>query len=116
MDLFRNSNAEVQASEIVSKIRDFQGSRAPYRPPRIVRTCRPPSHRETRQLEIPEQSRVWWCPTSVLFSLRLYAAGSMESDGRAKRYFSDVYVSSYNPTHSALIESRQGITHTPDPP
>src|SRR6266702_3750224 len=68
------------------------------------------------ELEIPEQSRVWWCPTSVLCSLRLHAAGPIDSDVRGKRYFSDVYVSSYTPTLSALIESRKGITHTPDPP
>ncbi|KAH9060651.1 CHAT domain-containing protein [Lactarius vividus] len=68
------------------------------------------------ELEIPEQSRVWWCPTSVLCSLPLHAAGPIESDGGRKRYFLDVYVSSYTPTLSALIESRKGITHTPDPP
>ncbi|KAH8988386.1 CHAT domain-containing protein [Lactarius akahatsu] len=68
------------------------------------------------ELEIPEQSRVWWCPTSVLCSLPLHAAGPIESDGKRKRYFSDVYVSSYTPTLSALIESRKDITHTPDPP
>ncbi|KAH9068001.1 CHAT domain-containing protein [Lactarius deliciosus] len=68
------------------------------------------------ELEIPEQSRVWWCPTSVLCSLPLHAAGPIESDGKRKRYFSDVYVSSYTPTLSALIESRKDSTHTPDPP
>ncbi|KAI9454649.1 CHAT domain-containing protein [Lactarius psammicola] len=68
------------------------------------------------ELEIPEQSRVWWCPTSVLCSLPLHAAGPIESEGRGKRYFSDVYVSSYTPTLSALIESRKGITHTSDSP
>ncbi|KAI9435726.1 CHAT domain-containing protein, partial [Lactarius indigo] len=68
------------------------------------------------ELEIPEQSRVWWCPTSALCSLPLHAAGPIESDGRRKRYFSDVYVSSYTPTLSALIESRKGFAHTSDPP
>lgn len=68
------------------------------------------------ELEVPEQSRVWWCPTSVLCSLPLHAAGPIESDGGGKRYFSDVYVSSYTPTLSALIESRKDITHTLDPP
>jgi len=68
------------------------------------------------ELEIPEQSRVWWCPTSVLCSLPLHACGPIESEGKAKRYFSDIYVSSYTLTLSALIESRKGILHTPDPP
>lgn len=67
-------------------------------------------------LGVPEQSRVWWCPTSVLCSLPLHAAGPIESDDRGKRYFSDIYVSSYTPTLSALIESRKGTTHTSDPP
>ncbi|KAI0298339.1 CHAT domain-containing protein [Multifurca ochricompacta] len=38
-------------------------------------------------LGVPEQSRIWWCPTS--------------------RYFSDLYIPSYTPTLSALIESRK---------
>ena len=68
------------------------------------------------ELGIPEQSRVWWCPTSVLCSLPLHAAGPIESEGGVKRYFSDLYVSSYTPSLSALIESRKGITHTIEPP
>ena len=67
------------------------------------------------ELEIPEQSRVWWCPTSVLCSLPLHAAGPIESEDGAKRYFSDVYVSSYTPSLSALIESRKGITLSTEP-
>ncbi|KAI0252308.1 CHAT domain-containing protein [Lactifluus subvellereus] len=68
------------------------------------------------ELGIPEQSRVWWCPTSVFCSLPLHAAGPIESEGRVKRYFSDIYVSSYTQSLSALIESRKGITHTIEPP
>jgi CHAT domain-containing protein len=68
------------------------------------------------ELGIPEQSRVWWCPTSVLCSLPLHAAGPIESEDGVKRYFSDVYVSSYTPSLSALIESRKGITHSTEPP
>ncbi|KAI0285177.1 CHAT domain-containing protein [Russula brevipes] len=69
-----------------------------------------------RKLRIREQSRVWWCPTSVFCSLPLHAAGPIETKDGVKRYFSDVYVSSYTPTLSALIESRKGITDTPRPP
>jgi tetratricopeptide (TPR) repeat protein len=75
-----------------------------------------PVMEKLHELEIPEQSRVWWCPTSVLCSLPLHAAGPIEPDRGRKRYFSDLYVSSYTPTLSALIESRRGLTHTPDPP
>src|SRR6266702_3671737 len=33
-----------------------------------------------RQLNIPEQSRIWWCPTSVFCSLPLHAMGPIPSD------------------------------------
>ena len=60
-----------------------------------------------RKLNVPEQSRVWWCPTSVFCSLPLHAMGPVRSDGHAKLYFSDLYIPSYTPTLSALIESRK---------
>jgi len=59
------------------------------------------------ELNIPEQSRVWWCPTSVFCSLPLHAMGPIPSDDGVKRYFSDLYIPSYTPTLSALIESRK---------
>ncbi|KAH9956725.1 CHAT domain-containing protein [Russula dissimulans] len=68
------------------------------------------------ELGIPEQSRVWWCPTSVFCSLPLHAAGPIESKGCIKQYFSDLYVSSYTPSLSALIESRKGIVANSEPP
>ncbi|KAH9994307.1 CHAT domain-containing protein [Russula compacta] len=58
------------------------------------------------ELKVPEQSRLWWCPTSVFCSLPLHAMGPIRSDGRNKSYFSDLYIPSYTPTLSALIESR----------
>ena len=58
------------------------------------------------ELGIPEQSRVWWCPTSVFGHLPLHAMGPIPSSGKRKRYFSDMYISSYTPTLSALITSR----------
>jgi CHAT domain-containing protein len=58
-----------------------------------------------RQLNVPEQSRVWWCPTSVFCSLPLHAMGPIPSDdGGEDRYFLDIYISSYTPTLSALVE------------
>ena len=59
------------------------------------------------KLNVPEQSRVWWCPTSVFCSLPLHAMGPIPSDGPTKLYFSDLYIPSYTPTLSALIESRK---------
>jgi hypothetical protein len=58
------------------------------------------------ELGIPEQSRVWWCPTSVLGCLPLHAIGPIPSANNGKQYFSDIYISSYTPTLSALIASR----------
>jgi CHAT domain-containing protein len=59
---------------------------------------------------IPEQSRIWWCPTSVFCSLPLHAMGPIppptdDVDARPQ-YISDLYICSYTPTLSALIESR----------
>jgi CHAT domain-containing protein len=59
-----------------------------------------------RQLQVPEQSRIWWCPTSVFCSLPLHAMGPIPSDDGEMRYFLDLYICSYTPTLSALIHSR----------
>jgi CHAT domain-containing protein len=59
-----------------------------------------------RQLNVPEQSRIWWCPTSVFCSLPLHAMGPIPSDDGERRYFLDLYICSYTPTLSALIQSR----------
>ena len=60
-----------------------------------------------RQLQVPEQSRIWWCPTSVFCSLPLHAMGPIPSDDEKLRYFLDLYICSYTPTLSALIQSRR---------
>ncbi|KAI9435659.1 CHAT domain-containing protein [Lactarius psammicola] len=57
-------------------------------------------------LKVPEQSRIWWCPTSVFCSLPLHAMGPIPSDDGEMRYFLDLYICSYTPTLSALIQSR----------
>ncbi|KAI0265682.1 CHAT domain-containing protein, partial [Gloeopeniophorella convolvens] len=75
-----------------------------------------PVIRRLRMLQVPEQSRVWWCPTSSFCSLPLHAAGPLPSEDGPKRYFSDIYVCSYTPTLSALIEARQGALHSQEPP
>ncbi|KAH9977461.1 CHAT domain-containing protein [Russula compacta] len=69
-----------------------------------------------RKLNVPEQSRVWWCPTSIFCSLPLHAMGPIRSDGPTKLYFSDLYIPSYTPTLSALIESRKPSTQPSDTP
>ena len=71
-----------------------------------------------RLMGVPEQSRIWWCPTSVFCSLPLHAMGPIpsESSGGRLQYFSDLYIPSYTPTLSALIESRQASTQIPKTP
>jgi hypothetical protein len=63
-----------------------------------------------RQLHVPEQSRIWWCPTSVFRSLPLHAMGPIPSDDGEPRYFLDLYICSYTPTLDALIQSRHHDT------
>jgi CHAT domain-containing protein len=59
------------------------------------------------ELNVPKQSRVWWCPTSVFCSLPLHAMGPVQSDVDPPQYFLDLYIPSYIPSLSALIESRK---------
>jgi CHAT domain-containing protein len=69
-----------------------------------------------QELNVPEQSRVWWCPTSVFCSLPLHAMGPIRSEGPVKLYFSDLYIPSYTPTLSALIEARKPGSHSFEKP
>ena len=64
-----------------------------------------PVIKRLNELNIPEQSRVWWCPTSVFCSLPLHAMGPIPSDMGPPRYFLDLYIPSYTPSISTLIES-----------
>ena len=66
-----------------------------------------PVIKRLRVLGVPEQSRIWWCPTSVFCSLPLHAMGPIPSNDTSGRYFSDLYIPSYTPSLSALIESRK---------
>ena len=66
-----------------------------------------PVIKRLNELNIPEQSRVWWCPTSVFCSLPLHAMGPIPSGAGPLRYFLDLYIPSYIPSLSALIESRR---------
>ena len=68
------------------------------------------------ELDVPEQSRIWWCPTSVFCSLPLHAMGPIRSDGPHKLYFSDLYIPSYTPTLSALIDSHKPGSHSFEKP
>jgi CHAT domain-containing protein len=59
------------------------------------------------QLGVHEKSRVWWCPTSMLCSLPLHAAGPYRPK---QKNLPDIYISSYIPTLSSLIRARSNTT------
>ena len=69
-----------------------------------------------RQLKVPEKSRVWLCPTNAFCSLPLHAMGPIPSDDCKERYFMDLFITSYTPTLSALIESRKPRSSMSDSP
>ena len=71
-----------------------------------------PVIKRLNELNIPEQSRVWWCPTSVFCSLPLHAMGPIPSDMGPPQYFLDLYIPSYTPSLSALLESRKPNSQT----
>ena len=75
-----------------------------------------PVIKRLRVLGVPEQSRIWWCPTSVFCSLPLHAMGPIPSNDSRERYFSDLYIPSYTPSLSALIESRTASPQRPAKP
>ncbi|KAG1721771.1 CHAT domain-containing protein [Suillus paluster] len=49
-------------------------------------------------------SRIWWCPTSFFNFLPLHAAGEYRPGGK---FLSQLYVSSYTPSLTALIKARR---------
>ncbi|KAH9047119.1 CHAT domain-containing protein [Lactarius hengduanensis] len=75
-----------------------------------------PVIKRLRVLGVPEQSRIWWCPTSVFCSLPLHAMGPIPSSGNRELYFSDLYIPSYTPSLSALIESRKASLQMAEKP
>ena len=75
-----------------------------------------PVIKRLNELNIPEQSRVWWCPTSVFCSLPLHAMGPIPSDVGPPRYFLDLYIPSYTPSLSALIDSHNPNSQTFEKP
>ncbi|KAH7917588.1 hypothetical protein BV22DRAFT_1026087, partial [Leucogyrophana mollusca] len=58
-------------------------------------------------LQVPAGSRIWLCPTSKLTSLPLHAAGPYR---KGELGLSDLYITSYTPTLSALIRARRHTT------
>ena len=77
-----------------------------------------PVIQQLRELGIPEQSQIWWCPTSVFCSLPLHAMGPIPStdDVDVKQYISDLFICSYTPTLSALIDTRSRSSGVSDRP
>lgn len=55
-------------------------------------------------IPIEKHSRIWWCPTGALMQLPLHAAGPYEE---GKENLCDLFVSSYTPSLSSLIQARK---------
>ncbi|KAF8434591.1 CHAT domain-containing protein [Boletus edulis BED1] len=55
----------------------------------------------------PPRSRIWWCPTGEFSALPLHAAAPYR---KGQQSLSDLYISSYTPTLTALIRARR---HSP---
>jgi CHAT domain-containing protein len=75
-----------------------------------------PVIKRLRVLGVPEQSRIWWCPTSVFCSLPLHAMGPIPSGDTSEQYFSDLYIPSYTPSLSALVDSHEASPRRLDKP
>ena len=71
-----------------------------------------PVIKRLNDLNIPQQSRIWWCPTSVFCSLPLHAMGPISSNVGPPQYFLDLYIPSYTPSLSALIDSHRPNSQT----
>ncbi|KAH8103699.1 CHAT domain-containing protein [Phellopilus nigrolimitatus] len=56
---------------------------------------------------IQKQTRIWWCPTSILSALPFHAAGPIRVVDGIEQYLLDDYISSYTPTLTALINARE---------
>ena len=56
----------------------------------------------------PRHSRIWWCPTAEFSPFPWHAAGPFK---KGQQNLSDLYISSYTPTLTALIRARR-----PSPP
>ena len=61
------------------------------------------------EVGIKKESRIWWCPTSVLTALPFHAAGPYTAENGRNRYLLDDYVSSYTPTLMSLIDARSKL-------
>ncbi|KAI9507225.1 CHAT domain-containing protein [Russula earlei] len=75
-----------------------------------------PVIKRLQELGVPEQSRIWWCPTSVFCSLPLHAMGPIRTEDQFKLHFSDLYIPSYTPALSTLIESHNPNSRSHETP
>ncbi|KAF8573965.1 hypothetical protein K439DRAFT_1665620 [Ramaria rubella] len=62
---------------------------------------------QLQELGVAEKARIWWCPMSILCTLPIHAAGSYLP---GEKNLPDMYISSYTPTLSALIQARADVT------
>ncbi|KAH7905280.1 CHAT domain-containing protein [Hygrophoropsis aurantiaca] len=61
-------------------------------------------------IHVASGSRIWLCPTSIFTSLPLHAAGPYR---KGEQGLSDLFITSYTPTLSALIRTRKNKADSP---
>jgi hypothetical protein len=73
---------------------------------------------QLQKLGVPKNSRIWWCPTSVPCGLPIHAAGPYlpKNEDVPYKNLPDLYISSYTPSLSALMEARSGVLCKPTLP
>ncbi|TDL18814.1 hypothetical protein BD410DRAFT_842533 [Rickenella mellea] len=62
-----------------------------------------------------EHLRIQWCPTGPLAFLPIHAAGIYNADGTSSTSLSDIAISSYTPSLTALLNTTRRITNETSP-
>ncbi|KAF7356825.1 hypothetical protein MVEN_01018000 [Mycena venus] len=78
----------------------------------LWKTVAQPIVEKLQVLELPRNTRIWWCPTSFLCAFPLHAAG-MYTKAELDANVPNLFISSYAPTLSALIQARANIQPNP---
>ncbi|KAH7905794.1 CHAT domain-containing protein [Hygrophoropsis aurantiaca] len=96
--VLKESHNQTQQTQIVSSLRNLWDL--------VVH----PIVHELKKIHVTSGSRIWLCPTSTFTSLPLHAAGPYR---KGEQGLSDLYITSYTPTLSALIRMRKNKADSP---
>ncbi|EJC97613.1 uncharacterized protein FOMMEDRAFT_40844, partial [Fomitiporia mediterranea MF3/22] len=95
------------------KSRQRRGAASPRYDEKLRRSIKMLWHRvvckvinKLTEVGVAKDSRIWWCPTSILSALPFHAVGPFSDTDGTTKYLLDDYISSYTPTLGALISAR----------